>query len=161
MRGRISRPRAKEWENMTTTAWKFNGTERADEAVLKLTNLNDHEYIDVQDIAVLRWPQYAPAPLAHEHANAEVSKASAFAGKLRHTGIDASMIDAAKGDMTPGTSVLVVMSSDSAIDTVAQAFQGQDMELIRSDLSVQQQDHVRAAFSTSASDSRDRAVPPK
>ena len=65
---------------MTTTAWKFTGTERADEAVLKLTNLDDHEYIDVQDMAVLRWPQYSAAPLAQEHVNAETSKASAFAG---------------------------------------------------------------------------------
>ena len=145
---------------MTTTAWKFSGTERADEAVLRLTDLDDHEYIDVQDIAVLRWPQYAAAPMAQEHVNAEVSKASAFASKLRHTGIDTSMIEAAKGDMAPGTSVLVVMSSDGAIDTVAQAFQGQDMELTRSDLSVQQQDHVRAAFSASANESRDRTDPP-
>lgn len=146
---------------MTTTAWKFNGTERADEAVLKLTDLNDHEYIDVQDMAVLRWPQYSAAPLAQEHVNAQASKASALAGKLRHAGIDASMIEAAKGDMAPGTSVLVVMSSEGAIDTVAQAFRGQDMELIRSDLSVQQQDHLRAAFSASASDDRHRTTPPK
>jgi uncharacterized membrane protein len=150
----------KEWETMPTTAWKFNGTERADEAVLKLTNLDDHEYIEVQDITVLRWPQYAAAPLAHEHANAQASKAAALAGKLRHTGIDSSMIESAKSDMTPGTSVLVVMSSDGAIDTVAQAFHGQDMELIRSDLSVQQQDHLRAAFSAPASDNQGRAVPP-
>ena len=166
MRGRIqgaagfSRPQVKEWENMTTTAWKFNGTEGADEAFLKLTKLGDHEYIDVQDIAVLRWPQYATAPLAQEHANAEASKASTFASKLRHTGIDSSMIEAAKSDMTPGTSVLVVLSSDGAIGTVAQAFQGQDMELIRSDLSVQQQDHVRAAFGAPTSDGPDRPVPP-
>lgn len=145
---------------MTTTAWKFTGTEGADEAVLRLMKLGDHDYIDVQDMAVLRWPQYAAAPLAQEHVNAATSKASALAGKLRHSGIDASMIESAKGDMTPGTSVLVVMSSDGAIDTVAQAFQGQDMELIRSDLSVQQQDHVRAAFSASASDSQDRTDPP-
>ena len=145
---------------MTTTAWKFNGTEGADKAVLKLTKLDDHEYIDVQDIAVLRWPEYAAAPLAQEHATTEASKASALAGKLRHSGIDASMIEAAKGDMAPGTSVLVVMSSEGAIDTVAQAFQGQDMELIRSDLSVQQQDHLRAAFSA-ASGSQERTVPPK
>ena len=42
---------------------------------------------------MLRWPQYA-APLAQEHVNAQASKASAFAGKLRHAGIDASMIEA-------------------------------------------------------------------
>ena len=58
------------------------------------------------------------------------------------------MMEAARGDITPGTSVMVVMSSDGAIDTVAQASQGQDMELIRSDLSVQQQDDVRVSAVT-------------
>jgi uncharacterized membrane protein len=62
--------------------------------------------------------------------------------KLRHPTIDTSMIEAAKGDMTPGTSVLVLLSSEAAIDTVAETLQGLGMELTRSDLSVQQQDHV-------------------
>ena len=43
-------------------------------------------------------------------------------------------------------SALVVLSADAAIDTVAEAFHGQAMELIRSDLSVQQQDALRTAF---------------
>jgi hypothetical protein len=34
-------------------------------------------------------------------------------------------------------------SRSSGLDGIAQAFQGQPMELIRSDLSVQQQDQVR------------------
>jgi uncharacterized membrane protein len=48
--------------------------------------------------------------------------------------------------MMPGTSALVVLSSDAAVDQVAGAFQDQQIELIRSDLSVQQQDQIRAAF---------------
>jgi uncharacterized membrane protein len=80
--------------------------------------------------------------------------------KLRHPSIDTSMIESAKGDMTPGTSVLVLLSSDAAIDTVAQALQGLGMELTRSDLSVQQQDDVRAAFSAPAAGQRDRPVSP-
>ena len=145
---------------MATTAWKFSGTEKADEAVLRLKELDAKEYIHVQDVAVIRWPQYAAAPTAQEHVTDEGSKVSAMVSKMKHANIDSSMIESAKSDMTPGTSVLVLLSTDAAIDTVAGALQGLGMELTRSDLSVQQQDHVRAAFSDSAAGQRDRPGPP-
>ena len=47
---------------MSTTAWRFSGTEGADGAVLRLKQLDAQELIDVQDVAVLRWPQTAAAP---------------------------------------------------------------------------------------------------
>jgi uncharacterized membrane protein len=71
---------------------------------------------------------------------------SSLVSKMRHATIDGSMIESVKGDMVPGTSVLMLLSSDAAVDTVARAFQGQGMELVRSDLSVEQQDRLRAAF---------------
>jgi uncharacterized membrane protein len=132
---------------MSTTAWRFGGTEGADDAVLRLQQLDTQALIDVQDVAVLRWPQYAAAPQAQEHVTDEGSKASSFAKKLMKVGIDSSMVELVKRDMTPGTSALVLLSTDAAIDTVAQAFGGHAMELIRSDLSVQQEDQLRAAFS--------------
>lgn len=57
------------------------------------------------------------------------------------------MLEAVKNDMDLGTSALVLLSADAAIDAVAKAFEGQAMELIRSDLSVQQEDALRTAFS--------------
>ncbi len=131
---------------MTTTAWRFRGTEGADDAVLRLKQLDAQEVIDVQDVAVLRWPQYATEPQAQEHVTGEGSKVSSLARKLRHAVIDSSMVESVKGDMTPGTSALVLLSSAAAIGAVVKAFEGQGMELIRSDLSVQQQDQLRAAF---------------
>jgi uncharacterized membrane protein len=145
---------------MSTTAWKFSGTEKADEAVLRLKALDAQEFIHLQDVAVIHWPQYAAAPTAQEHVTDEGGKVSAMVSKLRHPTIDGSMIESAKGDMTPGTSVLVLLSSDAAIDTVAETLQGLGMELTRSDLSVQQQDHVRAAFGDPAGGLRDGPVPP-
>jgi uncharacterized membrane protein len=135
---------------MSTTAWRFSGTEGADDAVLRLKQLDTQELIDVQDVAVLRWPHYATAPQVQEHVTDEGSKASSFAKKLRKAGIDTSMVESVKGDMTPGTSALVLLSTDAAIDTVAKAFEGRAMELIRSDLSVQQEDRLQAAFSNQA-----------
>ena len=135
---------------MSTTAWRCTGTEGADDAVLRLKQLDAQDLIDVQDVAVLRWPQYASQPFAQEHVTDEGSPVSSLASKLRHARIDGSMIDSVKAEMAPGTSVLMLLSSDAAVDTVAKAFEGQNMQLVRSDLSVQQQDRLRAAFSDPA-----------
>ena len=47
--------------------------------------------------------------------------------------------------MRPGTSAMVLMSANAEIDAVVHAFEGQPMELIRTDLSVPDQDRLRLA----------------
>jgi uncharacterized membrane protein len=132
---------------MSTTAWRFKTTEGADDAVFKLKQLDTADLIDVQDVAVLRWPLHSTGPTAQEHVTDEGSKVSSIISRLRGTGrIDTMMIESVKGDMTPGTSAVVVLSTAAVVDTVAKAFQGQPMELVRSDLSVPEQDRLRAAF---------------
>jgi uncharacterized membrane protein len=131
---------------MSTTAWRFSGTEGADAAVLRLKQLDAQEVMDVQDIAVLRWPQYASGPQVQEHVTEEGSKASSLAKRIKKAGVDGGLLQAVKDDMQLGTSALIVLSADAALDAVAKAFDGQAMELIRSDLSVQQEDALRTAF---------------
>jgi uncharacterized membrane protein len=131
---------------MTTTAWRFSGTEGADAAVLRLQQLNSQGVMDVQDVVVIRWPQYASGPQVQEHVTDEGSRASALAKRVRKGGIDSTLLEAVKADMRLGTSALVLLSADAAVDAVAKAFEGQAMQLIRSDLSVQQEDQLRAAF---------------
>jgi uncharacterized membrane protein len=131
------------------TAWRFSSTEGADDAVLRLKRLDEQDLIDVQDAAVLRWPQYASAPVTHEHVTRQGGTFSSMAKKITHSNIDSSTVSSVKGDMTPGTSALVLLSENATVDTVAKAFEGQNMELIRSDLSVQQEDQVRRTFGSS------------
>ena len=131
---------------MSTTAWRFSGTEGADAAVLRLKQLDAQDVMDVQDMAVLRWPQYASGPQLQEHVTDEGSKASSLAKRIKKAGIDGALLQAVKDDMQLGTSALIVLSADAALDAVAKAFDGQAMELIRSDLSVQQEDALRNAF---------------
>ena len=131
---------------MPTTAWRFSSTEGADEAVLKLKQLEAAKLVEVQDVTVIRWPQYASDPTVQEHVTEEGSKVSSLMHKFTHSGIDSSIVNAAKGDMTPGTSVLVLLTPEAAIEAFAKAFEEQGAELIRSDLSVQEQDQVRAAL---------------
>jgi uncharacterized membrane protein len=66
-----------------------------------------------------------------------------------------------RSSLTPGTSALVLLTSDAVIDTIARAFEGQHMELVRSDLSVQQQDQVQAAFGGPADPRQVPGTPPK
>jgi uncharacterized membrane protein len=143
---------------MPTTAWRFNGTEGADEAVLKLKQLEAAKLVEVQDVTVIRWPQYAAEPTVREHVTEEGSKVSSLMHKFTHAGIDSSMVGAAKGDMTPGTSVLVLLTPEAAVDAFAKAFEGQGVELVRSDLSVQEQDEVRAALGDASA--ADQPQPP-
>ncbi len=138
----------------TLTAWRFTGTEQADQAVLRLKQLGFQQAIDVQDVAVIRWPEYAAQPTAQEHVTSEGGKVSAIMSKMKSGGIDSSMIESVKGDMSPGTSALVLMSADARIDRVAQALAGPDMTLVRSNLSVEQEDQVRAAFAVQADDDK-------
>jgi uncharacterized membrane protein len=134
---------------MATSAWRFSGTEGADEAVLKLKQLEAAKVVDVQDVAVIRWPQYAAEPTVREHVTEEGSKVSSLMHKFTHAGIDSSMIESAKDDMTQGASVLVLLTVEAPVEAVAKAFDEQGVELIRSDLSVQDQDRLRAALSES------------
>ena len=133
---------------MPTSAWRFSGTEGADDAVVKLKGLAAQDLIEVQDLTVIRWPRWAAEPIVQEHVTEETSKVSALMGRRKHAAIDSSMTEAARGDMTPGTSVVVMLSANANIDAIAGTFQGlgRDIELIRTDLSVPDQDRLKAAI---------------
>jgi uncharacterized membrane protein len=130
---------------MPTTAWRFAGTEGADDAVLRLKRLDSQDMINVMDIAVLRWPEFAAEPTTQEHVHEEGGKVASLMHKLNRTAIDSDMIQTVKGDLHPGSSAIVLLSSDAAVDAVVHAFEGQPMELIRTDMSVPDQDRLRIA----------------
>lgn len=130
---------------MPTTAWRFAGTEGADNAVVRLKQLAAQDQINLMDVAVLRWPEYAPEPTTAEHVTQEGGKVATMLRKLQHATVDSSMIDTVKHDLRPGTSAMVMLSSDANLDAVVHAFEGQPMELLRTDLSVPDQDRLRMA----------------
>jgi uncharacterized membrane protein len=131
---------------MPTTAWRFAGTEAADEAVMKLKQFNEQDLIRVEDMTVIRWPQYAAGPAADEHVTVQGGAVSSMMHKIRHSQIDSSMIDSVKDDLMPGTSALLLESSDAVLEALAEAVGGSGVELLRSDLSIPEQDRLRAAL---------------
>lgn len=130
---------------MTTTAWRFPGTEGADQAVIRLKQLDSQDLINVMDVAVLRWPEYATAPTTQEHVTEQGGRMAAMVRRLQHPVIDGSMLESVKQDLRPGTSAMVLLSSNAQIDAVVHAFGAQPMELIRTDMSVPEQDRLRLA----------------
>jgi uncharacterized membrane protein len=130
---------------MPTTAWRFAGTEGADDAVARIKQLDSQDMINAMDVAILRWPEYEAEPRTQEHVTAKSGMVASFKRKLHHEVIESSMIDTVKGDLRPGTSAMVLLSSDADIDAVVHAFEGQPLELLRTDLSVPEQDRLRAA----------------
>lgn len=135
---------------MPTTAWRFRGTEGADQAVVQLKDLDARELINLMDVTVVRWPEYADVPSTQEHVHQQGGKVASLVRRLQHPVIDGSMIETVKTDLRPGTSAVVLLSSDGDIDAIVAAFHGQPMELIRSDLSVPDQDRLRLAIQQAA-----------
>ena len=130
---------------MPTTAWRFPGTEGADQAVVRLKQLDSQDLINVVDVAVLRWPEYAYEPMTQEHVTEQGGRISSMVRRFQHPAIEGTLIDNVKQDLRPGTSAVVLLSSDAQIDAVVHAFAGQPMELIRTDMSVPDQDRLRLA----------------
>jgi uncharacterized membrane protein len=130
---------------MTTTAWRFPGTEGADQAVIRIKQLDSQDLINVMDVAVLRWPEYAGEPMTQEHVTEQGGRLTGMVRRMQHPVIDGAMLETVRHDLRPGTSAMVLLSSDAQIDAVVHAFEGQPMELIRTDMSVPEQDRLRLA----------------
>jgi uncharacterized membrane protein len=130
---------------MPTTAWRFPDTEGADSAVVRLKQLDSKDLINLMDIAVVRWPEYADQPTIQEHVHEQGGKVASIVRRMQRPAIDGSMMENVRADLRPGTSAVVVLSSDGEVESIVHAFEGQPMELIRSDLSVPDQDRLRLA----------------
>ena len=157
----------------TMTVWKFEDTEGADAAVSTLENLQSQGLIKIHDAAVVKWEKDKKRPKTRQLNNvtgagalggafwgllfgllffipilglAIGAAAGGLAGSLTDVGIDDKFIDDVKKNVTPGTSALFLMTSDAVTDRVRDAFGGQKVELISTNLSDAQESALREAF---------------
>jgi uncharacterized membrane protein len=65
---------------------------------------------------------------------------------MRDVGISDDFIQQVRDKVTPGTSALFALTSGAVQDKVADAFQGIQAELIRTNLSDEQEARLREAF---------------
>ncbi len=157
----------------TLTAWKFNTPQGADEALTKLEKLNREYAINLHDAAVVTWEVGKKRPATHEmndtttrgalggafwgmlfgliffvpFLGAAIGAASgALFGSMRDVGISDDFIRDVRTKVTPGTSALFVLTSGANQEKVAEEFRGVQAELIRTNLSDEQEAQLREAF---------------
>lgn len=157
----------------TLSVWKFSTTNGAAEALAKLESLQKQQLIQLQDAAIVSWEEGKEKPKTKQAVNlagvgalqgafwgmlfgllffvpffgmAVGAAMGALSGKFADYGIDDRFIQEVREKVTPGTSALFLMSSGAVVDKVADAFKGVEMELIKSNLSAEQEAQLMEAF---------------
>ena len=158
----------------TMTVWKFptaNGAAIAEET---LKDLQRKELIQIHDAAIVTYPEGARKPKTRQLNSLAGAGAlggafwgmlfgliffipllgmaigagmGALAGSMSDVGIDDSFIRRMREEIQPGTSALFVLSSGAVMDKVRDAFAGQDMTLVETNLSHEQEAKLREVFS--------------
>ncbi len=157
----------------TLSAWKFETAEGAAQCENILIGLSKEQLINIYDAAVVEWQPGKRKPKTRQLNSlagagalggafwgllfgilffipilglAVGAAAGALGGSLADAGIDDDFIDAVKSSVTPGTSALFLLSSDAVMDKVKDAFHGIHAELIRTNLSNDEEAKLREAF---------------
>jgi uncharacterized membrane protein len=158
----------------TLSVWKFPTADGADRAIATLESLQRQQVIIVRDAAIVSWPADKKKPktrqLQHVAAAGALegafwgflfgllffapilglaigATAGALGGAMTDVGIDDDFIKRVRGEVTPGTSALFVLTSAAAIDRVQDAFKDTPMTLITTSLTEEEEDRLRATFS--------------
>ena len=127
----------------------------------------------VQDAAIVSWPEGAKKPKTQQSNSLTAVGAlggsfwgllfgilffvpflgmaigaamGALTGSLSDVGIDDDFIRTVREEITPGTSALFVLSSGAVMDKVHEAFEDTTMELVKTNLSNEQEAKLREVF---------------
>src|SRR4051812_34431754 len=157
----------------TMTVWKFPTAEGAAVAENTLKDLQRQEMIQVHDAAIVSYPEGAKTPKPRQLTSlagvgalggafwgmlfgliffipllglAIGAGIGALTGSMSDVGIDDAFIRRMREEIQPGTSALFVLSSGGVVDRVKEAFEGQNMVLVESNLSREQEDKLRDVF---------------
>jgi len=155
------------------TVWKFNTAQGAGQMLAKLESLSKQQLITVQDAAIVSWESGKKKPKTTQAVGLTGAGAlggafwgmlfgllffvpffglavgaamGALAGHFSDYGIDDNFIKEVREKVTEGTSALFLLTSDAVVDKVAAEFKGMDMELIKSNLTAEQEAQLLEAF---------------
>jgi uncharacterized membrane protein len=157
----------------TVTVWKFDTPHGADDALAKLDKLHHELLIELHDAAVVSWEPGHKKPKTRQLHSATGAGAlggsfwglllgliffvpilglaigaagGAIYGSLKEAGISDAFIGDVRDRVTPGTSALFALTSDEVFDSVAAEFRDANAELVRTNLSDEQEARLREAF---------------
>lgn len=157
----------------TMTVWKFPTADSAERVAATLQDLQARGLLTVMDAATVSWEEGKKRPRTRQLHNlagagafggmfwgalfgilflnpllgaAVGAAAGALSGSLTDVGIDDDFIRSVREGVSPGTSAIFLLTADVVTDRVSEAFAGQPFELVRSNLSREQEDELRSVF---------------
>jgi uncharacterized membrane protein len=157
----------------TLSVLKFPTADGAQKMEGTLLELQKQHLIEVQDAAIVTWPQGKKQPRTeqlHGMAGAGALQGAfwgmlfgliffvpffglaigaamgALSGKFADYGIDDNFIKQTREKVTEGTSALFLLTSGAVVDKVVEALKGQTFEILSTNLPKEKEDELRAAF---------------
>jgi len=158
----------------TLTVLKFSTPDGAEKMLAKVQALQKAELIKIQDAAMVSWPTGKKSPKTQQLVNlagigalqgafwgmlfgliffvpffglAVGAAFGALGAKMADYGISDEFIKKTRDQVTEGTSALFLMTSDEVQDKVIEELKGEQFELISSNLTKEQEEELKAAFS--------------
>ncbi len=158
----------------TLTVLKFSTPDGAEKMLAKVQALQKAELIKIQDAAMVSWPAGKKSPKTQQLVNlagigalqgafwgmlfgliffvpffglAVGAAFGALGAKMADYGISDEFIKKTRDQVTEGTSALFLMTSDAVQDKVIEELKGEQFELISSNLTKEQEEELKAAFS--------------
>jgi uncharacterized membrane protein len=157
----------------TLSVLKFPTADGAQQMQGTLLELQKQHVIEVQDAAIVTWPQGKKQPKTQQLHSLTGQGAlmgafwgmlfgliffipffgltvgaamGALSGKFADYGIDDNFIKQTREKVTEGTSALFLLTSGAVQDKVVEAMQDQTFEIIMTNLPKAKEDELRAAF---------------
>jgi uncharacterized membrane protein len=157
----------------TLTVWKFPAPEAVDDVVPRLRDLVVEGRVAVDDAAVVSWPAGRSKPqtemLGRLTGPGELwggfwgmllglifltplagptfgAAAGAIAGSLSDFGVSDDFVKRVRDTVTPGSSALFLLSDGPTRDTLVRELRGVPFELVRTQLSAEQERRLLAAL---------------
>jgi len=158
----------------TVTVLKFRTAEGAEEALATVQRLQRDHLIKLHDAAIVSWPVGTKSPRTRQLVDLTTVGAvsgmfwgmlfglifitplfgiavgavvGAIGGTFKDYGIDDDFISRVRGAVTVGTSALFLMTSEAVMDRVVAAMQRSTFEIIATNMSTDQEQELREAFS--------------
>jgi uncharacterized membrane protein len=157
----------------TLLALKFDRPDGADSVLGTLQQLQSQELIQIQDAAIVSWEQGKKKPKTRQITSLTgalalggafwgllfgllffipligMAAGAAIGGLIGHFtdfGIDDNFIKQVQQKVTPGTSALFLLVGQVTTDRVLEALQGQNIEVLETNLTDEQEQKLREAF---------------
>ena len=157
----------------TLSVLKFPTADGAQKMESTLLALQKQHLIEVQDAAIVSWPQGKKQPKTQQLHSltgqgammgafwgmlfgliffipffglAVGAAMGALMGKFNDYGIDDNFIKQTREKVTEGTSALFLLTSGAVQDKVVEAMKGQTFEILSTNLPKEKEDELRAAF---------------